>query len=308
MSATGRYNFPAFAAIVVEHCRTLWPDAEITTEGRSVNVLRPKDLLATGDWMEIKLNIGRAYREYWAGGDTAPVLEKMFSMLTNPPITRDEIEQRAMLKFDHFKINQDRKRLHWPVAANPQGVIITGVLDYPGNMHFFEEDDDGKLTQLTQHGVSPEQFWEWGMAHLRALVATFTPQHLEFKEDWPGHELWVLDNGSGYASAALLCHDIVDSWMPPALRGYKWRAGIPHRDVLVVSRLDTPDELLANAMVHGYKTALYPFDWTIYQVEQGQLVNSWGAMPQAEMKRRARDLAEAVRAAERHAARKHREN
>ena len=106
-------------------------------------------------------------------------------------------------------------------------------------------------------------------------MQTFKPQHLEFTEDWHGHELWVVANGSGYASAALLCHDIVDSWMRPALQGYGWIAGIPDRDTLIITRPDTPPELLASAMANGRATGLYPFDWTIYTVEAGTLVNFW---------------------------------
>ena len=149
MSDTGRYNFAAFTAKVIERCRELWPDGEISVEGHTVTVMRPN--AGETEWREIRLSIGRAYREYWASGDITDVLDKLFSMLTNPPITRAEIEQRAMIKFDHFKINQDRSRVHWPFPANPQGVIITAVLDYAGNMHFFEEEADGRQFELEKH-------------------------------------------------------------------------------------------------------------------------------------------------------------
>jgi hypothetical protein len=289
MTDTGRYNFAAFTARVVERCRALWPDGEISVEGHTVTIMRPN--AGETEWREIRLSIGRAYREYWASGDITDVLGKLFSMLTNPPITRAEIEQRAMIKFDHFKINQDRSRVHWPFPANPQGVIITAVLDYPGNMHFFEEEADGRQFELEKHGVSREQLWEWGMAHLRTLVATFTPQHLPFPE---GPEIWVVANGSGYASAALLCPDIIDSWLPPALQGM-WIAGIPDRDTLIIARPDTPPELLASAMANGRAKGLYPFDFTIYTIDKGQIVNIWGTMSEDEMQQRAKELLRTMR-------------
>jgi hypothetical protein len=292
MSDTGRYNFPAFAAKVIERCRELWPDGVFTQEGHSVKVVLPN--AKEGAWSEVTMNIGRGYREYWASGNLTDVLDKLFSILTNPPITRAEIEQRAMIKFDHFKLNKDRSRIHWTFDANPLGVIITGVLDYPGNMHFFELEDDGTQPDLEKHGVSKEQLWEWGMAHLRDLAQTFTPQHLEFKDDWPGHELWVVANGSGYASAALLCPDIIDGWLPPALRG-TWIAGIPDRDTLIIARPDTPPELLAMAMVNGRKTALYPFDFTVYTADKGKIVNVWGTMSEDEMQKRAQEMLRTLR-------------
>src|SRR5712691_1064530 len=99
------------------------------------------------------------------------------------------------------------------------------------------------------------------MAHLRTMVEGFMPQHLVFDEaPWRGQELWVLSNGSAYASAALLCHDIVDSWMPKALKGYGWVAGIPDRDTLIIARPDTPAELLSSAMANGRAAGLYPYD------------------------------------------------
>jgi len=272
----GRYNFAAFTTKVIERAKALWPDGEATVEGHNVTITRP----GTGDpteMIEIRLQIGRAYRSYWSDGDLEGTLSRMFEPLSLPPLTRELIQERAMLKFDHFKINSEDVREHWIFAANPEGVVITGVADFPGTMHFFRADSDPP--ELEKYGVTREELWAWGMANLRTLVATFTPQHLVFNEgDWRGEEIWVVTNGSGYASAALLCHDLIDAWMPPALRGYTWVAGIPDRDTLIIARPETPSELLASAMANGRATGLYPFDWTIYAVQQGAIVNFWGTL------------------------------
>ncbi len=281
MSDTGRYNLATFAEKVKERAAQVWPNnGGIQADGHSIIVLVPD---GKGDQNQITIHLGRGYRVYWQSGDLEGTLGKFFEPFLEPPPTREAIGEQCMLKFDHAKLLENQPRLHWPVAANPN-VVITGVLDRPGSMRFFGEDE------LQEYGVTREEFWDWGMAHLRTLAQQFKPAHLAFGREtgWNGHELWVVNNGSGYASAALLCPDIVDSWLPGNLRG-KWVAGIPDRDTLIIARPTAPAELIASAMVKGRAEGLYPFDWTIYTYQGGNLVNFWSSLDDDELRKRARD-------------------